>query len=146
MASWLCRLSLTELLAGPEALSMGEASHVKAWVLCDLSFEALRRGPDHWLSFLPVGARFVLEVDPATSSETNNSVLFKYLAVWLFHPQVFQWCGKPLLFWNGLPVQIKEPEVHLFEVKKPEKDVNSNFPGVVERIPWTHRITALFCG
>ena len=63
MARWLCRLTVEEIRRGRNHFSLADSLGVGGWVLCGFSLSELSEGPSTWLSFLPTGAQFVLELD-----------------------------------------------------------------------------------
>ena len=108
MARWLCRLTVEEIRRGRNHFSLADSLGVEGWVLCGFSLSELSEGPSTWLSFLPTGAQFVLELDVERLDCGDASAFDDVLQVWQEHPQALHWHSKPLLLVHaGHPLRMR---------------------------------------
>ena len=91
MARWLCRLTVEELRQPENQFSLADSLSVGGWVLCGLTIQDLLEGPETWLSFLPEGAGFVLEIGEDGIGFQESAPVEAALRAWLSHPQAVRW-------------------------------------------------------
>jgi hypothetical protein len=108
MARWLCRLRVEEIRRGRDHFSLADSLGVGRWVLCGFSLSELSRGPSTWLTNLPTGAQFVLELNAELLGCGDASALDDALQAWQEHPQALHWNSKTLLLVHAVhPPQLR---------------------------------------
>jgi hypothetical protein len=135
MARWLCRLTVEEIRLGRDHFSLADSLGVEGWVLCGFSLSELSEGPAPWLSLLPAGARFVLELDADGIDLAEGGSLETALQPWLSHQQALRWQGQPLLLGHGSCPPSGLPDVQMVQVRSPGQAPDPRWSGVAESIP-----------
>jgi len=135
MARWLCRLTVEELRQPENQLSLADSLAVGGWVLCGLTIQDLLEGPDPWLSLLPEGACFVLEIGSDHIGFQDSAPVEAVLRNWLSHPQAVHWNGQPLLLGHGTTPPRVDPGVRTMQVRSPGQGCDPLWCGLAEFIP-----------
>ena len=135
MARWLCRLTVEETRRGRDHFSLTDGHGVEGWVLCGFSLAELSEGPSNWLSLLPVGARFVLELNVELLGCGDASALDDVLQAWQEHPQALHWNSKPLLLVHAVHPPRMRWEGWILQVCCSGGACNPGWDGVAEHVP-----------
>lgn len=135
MARWLCRLTVEELRQPENQFSLADSLSVGGWVLCGLTIEDLLEDPETWLSFLPEGAGFVLEIGEDGIGFQESAPVEAALRTWLSHPQAVRWNGQPLLLGHGTNPPRVDPGVRTMQVRSPRQASDPHWFGMAESIP-----------
>ena len=135
MARWLCRLTVEEIRRGRNHFSLADSLGVGGWVLCGLTDADLLKGPAPWLSTLPDGARFVLELDAELLESGDSSSVEDALQAWQAHPRALQWNSKPLLLVHAVHPPRIGWDGPMFQVGCIGDACTPGWDGVAEYVP-----------